>query len=58
MDLETLKKRLENNYYWSAQECIQDLTTVFTNCYVYKKSSEDLFLMALTVEMVLISVCR
>lgn len=33
----TIKKRLENNYYWNAQECIQDFNTMFTNCYIYNK---------------------
>lgn len=33
----TIKKRLENSYYWNAQECIQDFNTMFTNCYIYNK---------------------
>lgn len=33
----TIKKRLENNYYWSASECMQDFNTMFTNCYIYNK---------------------
>ncbi|CAG0879928.1 unnamed protein product [Darwinula stevensoni] len=36
MDLGTIKKRLESNYYWSGKECIQDFNTMFTN-YVYNK---------------------
>ena len=39
MDFGCIKKRLENNYYWSAKECIKDFNTVFTNCYVYNKVS-------------------
>lgn len=39
MDMGTIKKRLENNYYWNAQECIQDFNTMFTNCYIYNKVS-------------------
>ncbi|KDR13641.1 Homeotic protein female sterile [Zootermopsis nevadensis] len=50
MDLGTIKKRLENNYYWSAKECIQDLNTMFTNCYVYNKPGEDVVVMAQTLE--------
>lgn len=50
MDLGTIKKRLENNYYWSAKECIQDFNTMFTNCYVYNKPGEDVVLMAQTLE--------
>jgi len=37
MDLGTIKKRLENNYYWSAKECIQDFYLMFTNYHVYNK---------------------
>uniref|UniRef100_A0A673YG20 Bromo domain-containing protein n=1 Tax=Salmo trutta TaxID=8032 RepID=A0A673YG20_SALTR len=37
MDMGTIKKRLENSYYWNAQECIQDFNTMFTNCYIYNK---------------------
>ena len=37
MDLSTIKMRLENNYYWSAKECIQDFKTVFKNSYTYNR---------------------
>ena len=37
MDMGTIKKRLENNYYRSASECMQDFNTMFTNCYIYNK---------------------
>lgn len=37
MDMGTIKKRLENNYYWSASECLEDFNTMFTNCYLYNK---------------------
>lgn len=33
----TIKKRLENNYYRGAGECMQDFNTMFTNCYIYNK---------------------
>lgn len=39
MDMGTIKKRLENHYYWNAQECIHDFNTMFTNCYIYNKVS-------------------
>ena len=39
MDMGTIKKRLENSYYWSASECMQDFNTMFTNCYIYNKVS-------------------
>lgn len=37
MDMGSIKKRLENNYYRSAHECMQDFNTMFTNCYIYNK---------------------
>lgn len=37
MDLTTIKKRLENNYYTKAAECIEDFKTMFLNCYIYNK---------------------
>lgn len=39
MDMGTIKRRLENNYYWAASECMQDFNTMFTNCYIYNKVS-------------------
>ncbi|XP_029165013.1 homeotic protein female sterile-like isoform X6 [Nylanderia fulva] len=50
MDLGTIKKRLENSYYWSGRECIQDFNTMFTNCYVYNKPGEDVVVMAQALE--------
>ncbi|XP_043254379.1 bromodomain-containing protein 2-like isoform X7 [Colletes gigas] len=50
MDLGTIKKRLENTYYWSGKECIQDFNTMFTNCYVYNKPGEDVVVMAQALE--------
>ncbi|XP_049901610.1 bromodomain-containing protein 4-like isoform X4 [Epinephelus moara] len=52
MDMGTIKKRLENNYYWNAQECIQDFNTMFTNCYIYNKPGDDIVLMAEALEKV------
>ncbi|XP_061093734.1 bromodomain testis-specific protein isoform X3 [Conger conger] len=50
MDLSTIKKRLENNYYWKAMECIEDFNTMFTNCYVYNTPGDDIVLMAQALE--------
>ncbi|XP_072310254.1 bromodomain-containing protein 3-like isoform X2 [Eucyclogobius newberryi] len=55
MDLGTIKKRLENNYYWSASECMQDINTMFTNCYIYNKPTDDIVLMALALEKIFLS---
>jgi hypothetical protein len=40
MDLSTIKKRLETNYYYSAKECVTDLNMMFTDCYLYNKPGE------------------
>lgn len=37
MDLGTISKRLKNNYYWQATDCITDFKTVFSNCYTYNR---------------------
>uniref|UniRef100_S4RBY7 Bromodomain-containing protein 2 n=1 Tax=Petromyzon marinus TaxID=7757 RepID=S4RBY7_PETMA len=50
MDMGTIRRRLENNYYWSGGECIQDFNTMFTNCYLYNKPTDDIVLMAQTLE--------
>lgn len=55
MDLGTIKKRLENNYYWSSKETIQDFNTMFTNCYVYNTPGEDVVVMAQTLEKLFLS---
>lgn len=43
MDMGTIKKRLENNFYRSASECMQDFNTMFTNCYIYNKVSQFIY---------------
>ncbi len=50
MDLGTIRKRLENNYYWCAKECIADFNTMFSNCYMYNKPGEDVVVMAQMLE--------
>jgi len=50
MDFGTIKKRLDNDYYYSAKTCIKDFNTVFTNCYVYNRAGEDIVVMAQTLE--------
>ncbi|CAM4812301.1 unnamed protein product [Rotaria magnacalcarata] len=52
MDLGTIKKRLESNYYYSAKECITDLNMMFTDCYLYNKPGEDVVIMGATLEKV------
>ncbi|XP_051929809.1 bromodomain testis-specific protein isoform X3 [Hippocampus zosterae] len=50
MDMGTIKRRLQNKYYWKAMECVQDFNTMFTNCYVYNKPGDDIVFMAQTLE--------
>uniref|UniRef100_A0A8C2FD80 Bromodomain containing 3a n=1 Tax=Cyprinus carpio TaxID=7962 RepID=A0A8C2FD80_CYPCA len=52
MDMGTIKKRLENVYYWRASECMQDFNTMFTNCYIYNKPTDDIVLMAQALEKI------
>lgn len=53
MDLGTIKKRLENCWYNSVQECIDDFDLMFNNCYTYNKDGEDVVLMARTLHNLL-----
>lgn len=50
----TIKRRLENNYYWAASECMQDFNTMFTNCYIYNKVSFSVCLLVDGERMILI----
>eukprot|EP00095_Tigriopus_kingsejongensis_P011462 maker-scaffold1042_size67897-snap-gene-0.10 protein:Tk11462 transcript:maker-scaffold1042_size67897-snap-gene-0.10-mRNA-1 annotation:"low quality protein: bromodomain-containing protein 2-like" len=50
MDMGTVKRRLENNYYWCAKEAIDDVNQMFTNCYMYNKPGEDVTIMANSLE--------
>ena len=55
MDLGTIRKRLDNMYYWDAEEGIQDFILMFTNCYTYNKGGEDIVLMAKNLEKFFVS---
>ncbi|XP_055338654.1 bromodomain-containing protein 3-like [Paramacrobiotus metropolitanus] len=50
MDLGTIQKRLDNYWYRDAQECIADFKVMFTNCYTYNQSGEDVVKMANELE--------
>lgn len=52
MDLGTIKERLQNNFYQTSKECIDDFKTMFNNCYKYNKSEHDVFEMAQQLEKV------
>uniref|UniRef100_H2YKN3 Bromo domain-containing protein n=1 Tax=Ciona savignyi TaxID=51511 RepID=H2YKN3_CIOSA len=50
MDMTLIKKKLETNQYYSAKECLQDFNLMFSNCYIYNKPTDDVVLMAQTLE--------
>ena len=50
MDLNTIRKRIQNNYYWNGKECINDFKTLFNNCYTYNKKEDDVVYMARKLE--------
>uniref|UniRef100_A0A8C6X267 Bromodomain testis-specific protein n=1 Tax=Naja naja TaxID=35670 RepID=A0A8C6X267_NAJNA len=52
MDLTTIQKRLEHQYYTCAAECIEDFKTMFANCYLYNKPGDDIVFMAQELEKV------
>lgn len=52
MDLSTIKKRLQNQYYWKAEECIRDFDRIFKNCYLYNKPELQVVMMARNLENV------
>ncbi|XP_055938364.1 bromodomain-containing protein 3-like isoform X2 [Argiope bruennichi] len=55
MDLNTIKRRLENYYYYDVKECIRDFQILFYNCYRYNKPGEDVVLMCQTIEKTFVS---
>uniref|UniRef100_A0A8C5D668 Uncharacterized protein n=1 Tax=Gouania willdenowi TaxID=441366 RepID=A0A8C5D668_GOUWI len=52
MDLGTIRKRLQNGYYCTAQDCIKDFDTMLNNCYVYNQPGDDIVVMAQTLQKV------
>lgn len=50
MDLATISRRLNNRYYRSGKECLEDFNTVFSNCYTFNEPGDDVFIMAQTLE--------
>jgi len=41
MDLGTIRKRLENKYYWSVNECVQDIYVLLFTCSAYYEHGDD-----------------
>ncbi|VDM38335.1 unnamed protein product [Toxocara canis] len=50
MDLNTIAKRLDNAYYFSADECMKDFETIFANCYKYNRKGNDVWMMCKNIE--------
>uniref|UniRef100_A0A1I7T7P5 Bromo domain-containing protein n=1 Tax=Caenorhabditis tropicalis TaxID=1561998 RepID=A0A1I7T7P5_9PELO len=53
MDLKTIESRLKSTYYTCAQECIDDIETVFQNCYTFNWKEDDVTIMAQNVHEVI-----
>uniref|UniRef100_A0A5K3EI34 Bromodomain-containing protein 2 n=1 Tax=Mesocestoides corti TaxID=53468 RepID=A0A5K3EI34_MESCO len=52
MDLGTIKQRLNLKFYRRASECLDDLFTMFRNCYIFNKPGDDVVAMAMKLERV------
>ncbi|KAK6766486.1 hypothetical protein RB195_026035 [Necator americanus] len=52
MDMKTIQKRLQNIYYFSAKECMEDFECVFRNCYLFNQMEDDVTIMCQNVENV------
>lgn len=50
MDLGTIKKRLENQYYCSSSEAIDDFKKIFENCYSYNHPGSEVIVIAKKLE--------
>lgn len=52
MDLGTIRQRLNLKFYRRAAECLDDLFTMFRNCYIFNKPGDDVVAMAMKLERV------
>ncbi|PAV81262.1 hypothetical protein WR25_08470 isoform B [Diploscapter pachys] len=55
MDLKTIEKRLKNCYYFSANDCLEDIMTMFTNCYCFNPPHYGVVQMAKTLEQAILA---
>ncbi|KAI1716235.1 bromodomain-containing protein [Ditylenchus destructor] len=56
MDLNTIEQRLKNIYYYSADDCLRDIQTTFTNCFLYNEESETgVYAMGKSLEQLILS---
>jgi len=58
MDLNLIKKKLDTHQYWSGEQCIKDFNLMFSNCYIYNKNTDDVVLMAQTLEKIFLQKIR
>ncbi|TWW67503.1 Bromodomain testis-specific protein [Takifugu flavidus] len=55
MDLSTIRKRLRNRYYHHGMECVQDVLSIFINCYTFHKPTDDIILKAKTLQAIFLN---
>ncbi|KAM3727778.1 Bromodomain-containing protein [Dirofilaria immitis] len=55
MDMNTIEKRLRNCYYYSAKDCMQDVMTMFNNCYTYNPPEYGVYMMAKNLEQYILT---
>lgn len=58
MDLTLIRKKLDSNQYHSGAQCIKDFNLMFSNCYIYNKNTDDVVLMAQTLEKMFLQKIR
>ena len=50
MDLGTIYRRIQNKYYWKADECIQDFKQMIANCKVFNNQGDHVVMWAEVIE--------
>jgi len=58
MDMMMIKTKLDNYSYYSGEECVKDFNLMFSNCYIYNKNTDDVVLMAQTLEKLFLQKLR
>ncbi|KAK6031730.1 Bromodomain protein, partial [Ostertagia ostertagi] len=55
MDMKTIQKRLQNIYYYSAKECMEDIMTMFNNCYTFNPPHSEIVSMGRELEQLFLA---
>uniref|UniRef100_A0A0N5AWY7 Bromo domain-containing protein n=1 Tax=Syphacia muris TaxID=451379 RepID=A0A0N5AWY7_9BILA len=55
MDMTTIEKRLKNCYYFSAKDCMEDIMTLFNNCYTFNPPEFSIYSMAKGLEQFMLN---